>query len=146
MNEWTIQPGTLPIQSVLFSYWNKMYVTLQSTHSTPNPSLSVMVRRHHRKLRGIPKGGRTRQRSKAVSWLPLILIIREHDSSIWVSSSQSSRQLARPILLLSLMDVETGEMKIPALRCVLPLDFLLERWIGPEQRPNNVKVFLLIVS
>lgn len=63
-----------------------------------------------------------------------------------MSSSQSGRQLARPILLLSLMDVETGEMKIPALRYVLARDFLQERWIGPEQRPNNVKAFLLIVS
>lgn len=45
-----------------------------------------------------------------------------------------------PILLLSLMDVETGgEMKIPALRYVLALDLLLERWIGPVQRLNNVK-------
>lgn len=32
-------------------------------------------------------------RSTSVSWLPLILIIREHDSSIWVSSSQRSRRL-----------------------------------------------------
>lgn len=30
-------------------------------------------------------------------------------------------------------------MKIPALRYVLALDLLLERWIGPVQRPNNVK-------
>lgn len=100
---------------------------------------SFFLKRHRRNRRGIPRGGHTRQRSKAVSWLPLILIIREHDSSIWVSSSQSSRRLTHPILLLSLMDVETGEMKIPAPGYILPLDFLQERWIGPEQRAEQCK-------
>lgn len=75
-----------------------------------------------------------------MSCLPLILIIREHDSSIWVSSSQSSRRLARPNPApVTYGCRDGGEMKIPALRYVLALDLLLERWIGPVQRLNNVK-------
>lgn len=88
-----------------------MYVTLQSIQCPPlaRPHSFRYGEETPLEIKRDPKRAAAQgKRSKAVSWLPLILIIREHDSSIWVSSSQNSGRLARPILLLSLTDVETG--------------------------------------
>lgn len=46
----------------------------------------------------------------AVSWLPLILIIREHDSSIWVVLQSEKQTVAHPIL--SLTHARIREMRI----------------------------------
>lgn len=48
-----------------------------------------------------------------MSWLPLILIIREHDSSIWVVLQSEKQTAAHPILFLSLTDARIRELRIP---------------------------------
>lgn len=58
--------------------------------------------------------GCTRLRNMAVSWLPLILIIREHNSSICVVLQWEEQTAAHPVL--SLTDARIREMKIQILK------------------------------
>lgn len=79
-----------------------------------------------------------------MSWRPLIQISREHDNSIWVSSSQPDSSPPNPGPVTN-RDAKTREIKIQTLKDVLFLHSPWERWMGHEPRLDNVKAFLLIL-